>query len=111
MLPFFLLDVGLTLVLGIQVVWTWADTAEIAGCVGNNVAFAMFVGAFSVVASLPLIIQVRMFPHTRTNVAWIQFRKVLVGLLAVLWTIGAFLCTIDGPYTATGNAYFALWLG
>jgi len=38
-------------------------------------------------------------------------RKVVSGLLLVLWTAAAVFLTFDSPFTSTGNGYFACWLG
>lgn len=38
-------------------------------------------------------------------------RKMLAALLLVLWGLTSIATTIEGPFRAAGNGYFAVWLG
>ena len=51
------------------------------------------------------------FLHTHLLTCSRDLRKVVSGLLLVLWTAAAVFLTFDSPFTSTGNGYFACWLG
>merc|ERR1712238_343490 len=36
-------------------------------------------------------------------------RFIFITVFAILWIVAACLCTFNGPFTFTGNGYFAAW--
>jgi len=94
--------------------WNFRDDDDewrYQGCVGTNVAYAVALGTISFILVCVYIIQLRACASTRANRGCVAMRKVGVTILMILWLIGAFLCTFDGPYYFTGNGYYALWIG
>jgi len=81
------------------------------GCANANVAYAVALASISMIATVAYIIQLRACASTRTNRKCVIFRKGAVTVLMLLWLVGAFLCTFDGPYTLVGNGYYSLWIG
>ena len=47
----------------------------------------------------------------RTNRLEEKPKLILILILFVIWTISAGVFTFVDPYTATGNGYFACWIG
>ena len=81
------------------------------GCVGTNVAYALSLATISTILTLLYIIMMRCFPDRRNTHTDAMIRKGIITVLLLLWAVGAFLCTFDGPYFVTGNGYYALWIG
>lgn len=94
--------------------WNYLDDDDnwrYQGCVATNVAYAVALAVISCVFTCVYIIQLRACASTRANRGCVIIRKIGVTILMILWLVGAFLCTFDGPYYNTGNGYYALWIG
>lgn len=87
------------------------DEWRYQGCVGTNVAYAVALAVISFVLTCVYFIQLRLCTSTRTASGCVIIRKIGLTVLMLLWLVGAFLCTFDGPYFFIGNGYFALWIG
>jgi hypothetical protein len=87
------------------------DEWRYQGCIGTNVAYAVALAIISFVLTCVYFIQLRACASTRTNSGCVIIRKIGLTVLMLLWLVGAFLCTFDGPYYFIGNGYFALWIG
>jgi hypothetical protein len=72
-------------------------------CTGRP-AWALAVGIMSTVISFVTLV-VYMLQPTLNKVVL----KIVGLLLFAMWIPGAGILTFDGPYTVTGNAYFACW--
>lgn len=94
--------------------WNYRDDDDewrYQGCVGTNVAYAVALAVISFILTCAYFIQLSLCTSTRTNSGCVIIRKIGLTVLMLLWLVGAFLCTFDGPYYFIGNGYYALWIG
>jgi hypothetical protein len=79
----------------------------------NNHFYNIGESTLAVIVSVLTILLVANFVYAKyqNNLQMKQFELPTLAVVAFLWVITASLTTFRGPFTTTGNGYFACWAG
>ncbi|GFH59627.1 hypothetical protein CTEN210_16103 [Chaetoceros tenuissimus] len=68
---------------------------------------------FAIIVSIMTVLLVANFVYAKYqgNTAMLQYEFPTLGVFALMWVLAAAMTTFRGPFSTTGNGYFAMWAG
>lgn len=68
---------------------------------------------FAIIISIMTVLLVANFVYGKYkgNAAMLQYEFPTLGVFALMWVLAAAMTTFRGPFSTTGNGYFAMWAG